>query len=128
MTVQEKETAMKRKKRYEYIVSGNTRGVEQEPALAHTPKEADVAILGAVAGALGQLGYVKEDGGLRNVEATIFINSAKQKSYFTTAYRVSDFGTTRELLNSDEHIASVTLRRLSSTHSFAEWIVTKVPA
>ena len=119
---------MKPRKRYEYIVSGNSRGVEQEPALAHTPRQADVAILGAAAGTLGQLGYVKEDGSLKNVEATIYLNSAKHKSYSKTAYSVSEFGTIRELMNSDEHIASVTLRRLSSTHTFAEWIVTKVPA
>lgn len=119
---------MKPRKRYEYIVSGNTRGAEQEPALAHTPKEADVAILGAVAGALGKLGCVKEDGSLDKVEATIYIKSAKQKSYSMTAYSVSKFGIIRELLNSDEHIASVTVRRLSSTRRFVEWTVTKVPA
>jgi hypothetical protein len=71
---------------------------------------------------------VKEDGSLDRVEATIYIKSAKQKSYSMTAYSVSKFGIIRELLNSDEHIASVTVRRLSSTRRFVEWIVTKVPA
>lgn len=119
-------TNTKNKAKSYFIVSGNINGSQQEPLLHMKATDADVAIIGTVLGALGEMGYVKPDGTFKDciiVEMTV---ASEKGSHCRTPYRATDFAEIIGQCDLDEHVTTITLRHRRSCHAFAEWTVTKV--
>ncbi|MBR2305807.1 MAG: hypothetical protein IKA48_01100 [Fibrobacter sp.] len=109
-----------------FIVSGNINGNQQEPLLHMKAADADVAIIGTVLGALGEMGYVKPDGNFKDciiVEMTV---ASKKGSHCHGPWKATDFAEIIDQCDLDEHVTTITLRNRRSRHTFAEWTVTKV--
>ncbi len=119
-------TKNKNKAKSYFIVSGNINGNQQEPLLRMKAVDADVAIIGTVLGALGEMGYVKPDGKFKDciiVEMTV---ASKKGSHCHTPYRATDFAEIIDQCDLVEHVTTITLRNCRSRHTFAEWTVTEV--
>ena len=111
-----------------YVVSGNINGSEDDAFVSKSVSGADTAIIGKVIASLLEMGFVNSDGNFAKVEATVYLQNKKGGNTCSTVYSVNDFGEVKESISGGTHIACITLRRLSSTHTFAEWKVSKTRA
>ena len=119
-------TTKKTKAKTYFIVSGNIAGNQQEPLLRMKAADADIAIAGTVLGVLGEKGYVKPDGKLKDyiiVEVTV---ASRKGSRCYTPHEAAGFAGIVEQSSPGEHVTTITLRNRRSYHTFAEWTVAKV--
>lgn len=119
-------TKTKNKAKSYFIVSGNISGNEQEPLLRMKAADADVAIIGTVLGALGEMGYVKPDGKFKDCLVVEVTMASKNGSRCHTPYKATGFAEIIDQCDLDEHVTTITLRNRRSCHTFAEWTVTEV--